>query len=247
VHTKYDDIAEQYQRSKHVSWRYYIEQYSFINIIGDIDGLSVVDLACGEGHYTRLLTALGAVSVVGVDISQRMIDLAMAAESAKPMGIDYRVGDACSLDLDSKFDLVTAAYLLNYARDRIELLNMCRSIARYLKPGGRFVTVNNNPAQQVAQFGATQKYGFVKLADDTISDGTAIRYRFFLGEQTFEIENYHLAIETHDWALREAGLTEIAWRPVQLAPAQASSPEQDHWRDFFLDPPVVLLEARKPA
>ena len=92
MHTKYDDIAEQYQRSKHVNWRYYIEQYSFINIIGDIDDLSVLDLACGEGHYTRLLTALGAVSVVGVDISQRMIDLAMAAESAKPMGIDYRVG-----------------------------------------------------------------------------------------------------------------------------------------------------------
>ena len=111
-----------------------------------------------RGHYTRLLTALGAVSVVGVDISQRMIDLAMAAESAKPMGIDYRVGDACSLDFDSKFDLVTAAYLLNYARNRNELLNMCRSIARCLKPGGRFVTVNNNPAQQVAQFAATQKY-----------------------------------------------------------------------------------------
>ena len=29
MHTKYDDIAEQYQRSKHVNWRYYIEQVQF--------------------------------------------------------------------------------------------------------------------------------------------------------------------------------------------------------------------------
>jgi ubiquinone/menaquinone biosynthesis C-methylase UbiE len=244
--TRYDDIAEQYQRSKHVSWRYHIEQYSLASLLGTISGKAVLDLACGEGHYTRLLRAMGASRVTGVDLSRRMIELAQVSEEQQPIGIEYVVGDARSLKASAAFDLVTAAYLLNYAQSRAELLSMCQAISGYLKPGGRFVTVNNNPGQDPRRFAATRKYGFVKSACSPITEGTAIRYTFFLGEDMFEIENYHLDRETHEWALREAGLTNIAWHQPQLSTGEAAkNPEE--WRDFFIDPPVILLEAHKPA
>jgi ubiquinone/menaquinone biosynthesis C-methylase UbiE len=243
--TQYNDIAEQYKRSKQVPWRYHIEQHSLFELLGDVSGRSVLDLACGEGQYTRLLKRLGASRVVGVDLSSKMIELADKTEREDPLGVAYIVGDAQSIKVPGSFDLVVAAYLLNYARSPEEMLAMCGTISGSLKPGGRFLTVNNNPAQHVSQFDATRKYGFVKSTRDEIANGTPIRYTFFNDGETFHIENYHLDRTTHEWALREAGLSEIHWHSMQLSPAEASGPDPDYWNDFFRDPPVILLAASK--
>jgi len=245
MRTQYDDIAEQYKQSKHAIWRYYIEQYSLFELLGDISGKSVLDLACGEGHYTRLLKAVGASRVLGVDLSARMIELAQESERAKPLGVEYVVEDARSTQFTERFDLVVAAYLLNYARSGEELLAMCRAVGRSLKPGGRFVTVNNNPMQDSARFPATRKYGFVKSAQGDIRNGTPIRYSFFIDGGTFDVENYHLDAATHEWALREAGLSDIQWHAVKLSSDEAAGPNKEFWRDFFHDPPVTLLQCRK--
>ena len=243
--TQYNDIAEQYKRSKQVPWRYHIEQHSLFGLLGDVSGKSVLDLACGEGHYTRLLKRLGASRVVGVDLSRKMIELAENTERDDPLGVTYIVGDAQDVKVPGSFDLVVAAYLLNYARSAEGILAMCRTISGSLQPGGRFLTVNNNPAQHVSQFDATRKYGFVKSTQGQIAEGTPIRYTFFSDGETFHIENYHLDRATHEWALKEAGLSEIRWHPMQLSPAEARGPDRDYWNDFFLHPPVILLTASK--
>src|SRR5262245_53937163 len=143
--TDYDAIAGQYQRAKRQPWRGHIEAFTFFGMLGDLTGKAVVDLACGEGHYTRMLPNLGAVKVVGLDRSEGMIDLAQAQESEHPLGIEYLVADCRSLRLPVEFDVATAAYLLNYAQSREDLAVMVLGIARCLKPGGRFVTMNANP------------------------------------------------------------------------------------------------------
>jgi hypothetical protein len=51
--TNYDPIAEQYKQSKHQPWRIYIETFTLMSLIGELSGKRVVDLACGEGFYTR--------------------------------------------------------------------------------------------------------------------------------------------------------------------------------------------------
>lgn len=61
--TDYDPIAEQYQQSKHQPWRAFIERFTMMNLIGNLDGLSVLDLACGEGFYSRLVRQRGAKRV----------------------------------------------------------------------------------------------------------------------------------------------------------------------------------------
>lgn len=132
--TNYDPIAEQYKRSKQQPWRTYIEAFTLMEIIGDPQGMSVVDIACGEGFYSRLLRQYGARKVVGIDLSERMIELARAQEAEHRLGIDYAVGDGRELTQGEEYDLAVAAYLLNYARDRHELGAMCNSIARCLGP-----------------------------------------------------------------------------------------------------------------
>lgn len=243
--TDYDEIAQEYKSSKEMLWRHYIEQYTLLELIGDISGKAVLDLACGDGHYTRLLKDLGPSRVVGVDISTKMIELAEESERADPLGVEYRIGDALKLRLRERFDVIVAAYLLNYARNAGELLCMCESVSRHLKPGGRFVAVNNNPEQDVSDFHATRKYGFVKDAQGEIRNGTPIRYTFFLDGGAFEIENFHLDSATHEWALRRAGLADIQWHAPKLSPDQADEPSQEYWQDFLRDPPITLIQARK--
>src|SRR5262249_42931639 len=74
--TDYDPIAAEYQKAKQHPWRLYVERHTLLQLIGDIRGQSVLDMACGEGHYTRELRRLGADRVVGVDLSAGMIRLA---------------------------------------------------------------------------------------------------------------------------------------------------------------------------
>jgi toxoflavin synthase len=75
-----------------------------------------------------------------------MIELARGTEAEHRLRIDYIVGDGRKLGLAADYDLAVAAYFLNYAHDRAALEAMCNRAARCLKPGGRFVTVNSNPA-----------------------------------------------------------------------------------------------------
>ena len=62
---QYDAIAEKYQRTKGSPLRTYVEAHTFLGLIGDLHGKRVLDLACGEGFYTRQLKKLGAMHVVG--------------------------------------------------------------------------------------------------------------------------------------------------------------------------------------
>jgi 2-polyprenyl-3-methyl-5-hydroxy-6-metoxy-1,4-benzoquinol methylase len=53
----------------------------------------VIDIASGEGFYTRMIRQRGAAKVTGVDLSEKMIGLARASEAQQRLGIDYIVGD----------------------------------------------------------------------------------------------------------------------------------------------------------
>jgi SAM-dependent methyltransferase len=243
--TDYNPIAKQYQRSKQQPWRTYIECFTLFELTCDVKGKAVLDLACGEGYYTRQLKQCGAGRVVGIDLSDRMIELARAQELSQPLGTEYRVGDARRLDLHEHFDVVVAGYLLNYAATREELLAMCRTISGALRPGGRFVTVNNNPEQPRAEFPLGTKYGFVKTADEEPRDGTPIVWTFFLEEGPFSITNYQLSTQLHEEVLREAGLRQVRWHRPRLMPEGATAYGEAFWADFLERPPIIFLECSR--
>ena len=90
MNTDYDRIAELYQRARPRPWRTHIECYTLLRLVGDVAGKAVIDLACGEGHYTRILRQLGASRIVGVDRAAQ--DWARRGRmSRRPLGIEYRV------------------------------------------------------------------------------------------------------------------------------------------------------------
>jgi len=244
VPTNYDDIAHQYKRSKQVAWRYYIEQYSLCELAGDVSGAWLLDLACGDGHYTRIFKKMGAARVVGIDISPKMIELASAAEKHDPLGIHYLVGDARSAHFAPSFDVVIASYLLNYAHSEDDLFIMAEAIHCSLKAGGRLIAVNNNPNQQAHSFGNTRKYGFIKHARGELRNGVAIQYMFLQDGEEFAVENYYLDAATHVSAFEAAGFSDVRWHAPRLAPAESAANPED-WADFLHDPPIALFACSK--
>jgi len=243
--TNYDEIAAEYKRAKQQPWRLQVEHFTLFKLLGDLSGKNVIDLACGEGFFTRSIKRAGAARVLGVDISQGMIDLARREEVNNPLGIEYVVQDVTRLNLGETFDVVVAAYLLNYAQSSAQLLEMCRAIARHLKPGCWFVTVNNNPNHETEDFMSTRKYGFIKQAHGPLVDGAPVDYIIFLDDGSFTITNYHLSVKTHEAAFMDAGFRQVRWHAPELSTQIAQTAERDEWSEFLDRPPVIFIECMK--
>lgn len=108
-----------------------------LDLAGDVRGRRICDLACGQGIVSRRLAGLGA-SVVGLDVSEKLLEIARYYEREEPRGISYLLEDAQTLDglADGSFDGV----LCNMSLMDIPDLNATLgSVSRILRPGGWFV------------------------------------------------------------------------------------------------------------
>lgn len=114
--------------------------------LGDIRGKSLLDLACGDGFYTRRFrTECAANPVMGIDLSPKQIKQAKAIEQREQLGIEYQVGNVMALNLEGYFDIVTAIHLLHYLENETEIESVLRGIYKTLCDGGHFVTMIANP------------------------------------------------------------------------------------------------------
>ncbi len=81
---------------------------TFFEMLPSIEGLSGLDIGCGEGHNTRLLAGRGA-RMAGIDVAETFVRHAKEAEQDAPLGIDYQVASALALPFqDEEFDFATA-------------------------------------------------------------------------------------------------------------------------------------------
>lgn len=117
----------------------YSKQHSFVwEAAGDLLGLlnpqpgeRVLDLGCGTGQLTAKIAEAGA-AVTGIDSSAAMLD---QAREAHP-GISWVLADARSFRFAEPFDAVFSNAVLHWVP---EARAVAESVARALRPGGRFV------------------------------------------------------------------------------------------------------------
>lgn len=101
-------------------------------VLPDFEGLRVLDLGCGYGWHCLYAAQNGAKSVLGVDISKRMLKSAMEKNSHER--ITYRQSAMEDLDFpDGSFDVVISSLAFHYVKDFEPLVG---SISRWLVPGG---------------------------------------------------------------------------------------------------------------
>ena len=234
----YDAIAARYRDSKQLPFRHVVERYTLFQLLGDLRGLTVVDFGCGEGIHARRFMRAGAAAVTGVDNSTEMIALAEAAERADPLGCRYVCADAAEFVPATPVDVVTAVYLLNYARTPDEMAAFCRACFGSLRSGGRLVGFNDNvrcplPGKSLAM------YGFERTCRHPPAEGDVVRYRITNPDGgVFEIDNYYLPPAAYEAAMRDAGFQDFHWIDVSLDPSepQRCCPPREI-SGFFTNPP----------
>jgi len=114
----------------------------------------ILDVATGTGDLAIAASKLKPDEIIGVDISEKMLEL--AKEKAKKAGMDKTIsflkGDAEKLPFDSEyFDVVMVAFGI---RNFENLKNGLKEIYRILKPGGIIVVLEfskpvNFPVKQL--------------------------------------------------------------------------------------------------
>ncbi len=243
--TDYNSIGLKYTECTHRrSYLLSAECYTYFNIIGDVAGKSILDLGCGDGFYSRKFKQKGAAKVVGVDTSEKMVELARAEEAKYLQKLEYIVCDVGNLGKIGSFDLVVASFLLNYASTKEQLLQICQMISTNLKPEGRFVSINNNVEQPPEFFEALIKYGYTKSIPEPLQEGTPITLTFISptdGDKC-TIENYCLSRKTYEWAFQTVGFQGIRWYTPMVSPKEVEEFGQESRQHLIDSVPFVGIE-----
>jgi len=231
---QYDRIGARFEESKSTAAFSAADTFTLSGALGEVAGLSALDLACGYGYNTRLLAERGARPVVGVDVSVEMIRLAQKHEAA---GIDYVIADVADLPQLGCFDLATAVYLFNYAATRAALRSMFRGIRANLADHGRLLAIVPNPTPFPA--GNYEEFGLRILERVPGAEVPLIRQEFTTDPPT-PLEDYEWRLADYELAATQAGFDVVRWSPVRTPPPDTDR-DETFWQKYRQHPVSSLM------
>ncbi len=113
-----------------------LEDRSLLDFIGDPKDRDLLDVGCGDGTLAISLSDRGA-KVVGIDVSQAMIEAATQRAASSKTDVSFHLGKAECLPFEAEqFDLVLAKTILCFVDDASDTF---AEMARVLRPGGQLV------------------------------------------------------------------------------------------------------------
>jgi ubiquinone/menaquinone biosynthesis C-methylase UbiE len=103
-----------------------------------IVGKDILDFGCGDGRYAEIFLEMGAKSVIGIDVSPSMIEI---ANKRNKTGLKFLVADGAKLPFENKsFDIVFSNFVIHYFEDTYLPFS---EISRVLRNNGHFVGTYN--------------------------------------------------------------------------------------------------------
>ncbi len=85
-------------------------------MLPDLKGKSVLDIGCGMGHHAKQYSDLGAETVLGIDISEKMLNYARENNSADNITYQKLAMEDIG-KVDRRFDLITSSLVFDYIED----------------------------------------------------------------------------------------------------------------------------------
>ncbi|WP_054026248.1 class I SAM-dependent methyltransferase [Bacillus sp. FJAT-28004] len=117
------------------------EWHVFKSLLPDLHDKSVLDLGCGFGWHCLYAREQEASSVVGVDISENMLQ--KAREQTDDTAITYIQMPIEDIAFsDSQFDIVISSLAFHYIES---FETLCKKVYDCLKPGGAFIFSVEHP------------------------------------------------------------------------------------------------------
>jgi SAM-dependent methyltransferase len=206
-----------------------VDQPAMRSLLPPLTDKRVLDLGCGFGKMCRYAIEQGAASVVGVDISTRM--LAKARSDTADARISYVRSALEDLSFAPvSFDVVVSSLALHYV-ERFD--SVCANVKSWLVPGGAFVFSVEHPMLTAFRMGAYIEENSEKehwLVDNYKLEG--IRHtQWFLDD----VIKYHRSVETYVNTLIDNGFV-----IVRLLEPEATT-------DAIRERPELREESRRPT
>jgi demethylmenaquinone methyltransferase/2-methoxy-6-polyprenyl-1,4-benzoquinol methylase len=192
------------------AWRRYAVRASGLKT-----GEAVLDVACGTGDLTEAFARAGAGSVVGLDFTQEMLDVAgrkrERLDGAVAGRIRYVNGDAQALPLpDASVDVVSIAFGIRNVADPPKAV---REFRRVLRPGGRLVILEfGQPSlAPLRWFNGVYCKRLMPRTATLISGDRSGAYRYLPAS----VETF-LSRPQMEQMMRDAGFEDVASTPLTL-------------------------------
>ncbi|KAF5057543.1 Ubiquinone biosynthesis O-methyltransferase [anaerobic digester metagenome] len=140
----YDDnvFFESYKKLRSgVNANEIVEIPALFEMIPPLSGLRILDLGCGYGEHCVKYIGMGADEVVGIDISEKMLQVAIN-ENSSPQIIYKKLDMEDLSELNPSFDLVVSSLALHYIED---FKMVAEQVYRLLNNGGKFIFSQEHP------------------------------------------------------------------------------------------------------
>lgn len=200
-------------------------------LLPDLQGKRIVDLGCGFGWFARFARAQGAASVLGVDLSERMI--ARAKADTSDAAVEYRIADLEHLELaEAAFDFAYSSLAFHYVED---FGRLAKCVYDALTPGSHFLFTIEHPIYM-----APAHPGWVTDADGRRSwplDGYSLEGPRVTDWLAKGVVKQHRTIGTTLNTLIAAGFTirhVVEWAPTAEQVKAAPDLAEERERPMFL-------------
>lgn len=112
------------------------------DLVGDIQGKTILDAGCGNGYLSRKLARRGAI-VTGIEPATTLFNYCLEKEAQEKLGIMYLQQDLSELRSNTQFNQVLLINVLMDIPDYKTALQRCIAT---LKPGGEIIISILHPA-----------------------------------------------------------------------------------------------------
>jgi len=150
IKTSWGEVAEWYSDLLEKEGGTYQKELILPNLIRLLNikkGEMVLDLACGQGFFSREIYKLGA-KVTGVDVSKELIGLAEKLGKAENFKIDYKVSSADDLSF-IKSNSIDKIIIILAIQNIENVAGVFKECQRVLKTNGKLFLVLNHPAFRI--------------------------------------------------------------------------------------------------
>lgn len=211
-------------------------------LVDDVTGNRVVDLGCGYGWFCRWAASEGAATVLGIDLSERMLGRGRTWAGPGPahdVAIAYERQDLDQLELPvASFDLAYSSLTVHYLLD---LDRFVATVRDALVPGGRFVFSAEHPiytAPSAPDFVTDAAGRSVWPVDRYLDEGPRTTDWLAPG-----VVKQHRTIATYVTSLVDAGFSLTAL--VEWGPDEAQLAANPDWAVERDRPPFLLVAAER--
>lgn len=213
------------------------EWHQLKDLFPNLTGKNVLDLGCGYGWHCKYAVDCGANSVLGIDLSEKMIRT--AKEKNYDEKIEYRVCGLDSYDYpESTYDFVVSNLVLHY----VENLNVVyKNIHKTLKKEGIFLFNIEHPV-----FTGSVNQDWIYNSDGKILYWPVDNY-FYPGERQTNFLGQKVTKQHHTLTQILNGLLECGFsiEKIEEAMPEQSMMNFPGMKDEMRRPMMLLVKSRK--